>query len=173
MSILRRQRIWRGLSQKQLSDQTGIDDLDISSFERGTLKPSQDQLQCLANALQMDMASLLREFSASVAPTVSKAPELTKIKVLENRLKLEQAHVARLEKTVDNLMQEMLELRKENSKLKLGAGTPSILTSTSLKNEILQDIKRLVAAAHPDRHDNHPAATELTAELVPLLDKYR
>ena len=85
MSILRRQRIWRGLSQKQLSDQTGIDDLDISSFERGTLKPSQDQLQCLAGALQMDMANLLREFSASVAPTVSKAPELTKIKVLENR----------------------------------------------------------------------------------------
>ena len=48
-------RAKRGISQKELSDLTGIDQSDISKIERGIANPSVNTLNRIANALDLEL----------------------------------------------------------------------------------------------------------------------
>lgn len=48
-------RISRNLTQKQLSDRTGIDQADISKLENGTRNPTLNLLKRLADGMEMTL----------------------------------------------------------------------------------------------------------------------
>jgi len=57
---IRRWRTDRGMTQKQLADAVGVDQSNISSFERGIAAPSINTLADLANVLEIPPDLLLR-----------------------------------------------------------------------------------------------------------------
>lgn len=60
-SRLRQIRQIKGLSQEELADRAGLHRTYVGSVERGERNISIDNMECLANALEIDIIELLKE----------------------------------------------------------------------------------------------------------------
>ncbi len=60
-SRLRQIRRIKGLSQEELANRAGLHRTYVGSVERGERNISIDNMQCLANALEIDIIELLKE----------------------------------------------------------------------------------------------------------------
>jgi transcriptional regulator with XRE-family HTH domain len=60
-SRLRQIRQVKGLSQEELADRAGLHRTYVGSVERGERNISIDNIECLANALEIDIIELLTE----------------------------------------------------------------------------------------------------------------
>jgi transcriptional regulator with XRE-family HTH domain len=60
-SRLRQIRQIKGLSQEDLADRAGLHRTYVGSVERGERNISIDNMECLANALEIDIIELLKE----------------------------------------------------------------------------------------------------------------
>jgi transcriptional regulator with XRE-family HTH domain len=58
---LRQIRQIKGLSQEELADRAGLHRTYVGSVERGERNISIDNMECLANALEIDIIELLKE----------------------------------------------------------------------------------------------------------------
>ena len=59
--VLAEARVARGVTQRQLSMKTGIDQANISRIEKGNVAPSLQTLQRIAQALDLDLSIILME----------------------------------------------------------------------------------------------------------------
>jgi transcriptional regulator with XRE-family HTH domain len=57
--LLKKTRIEKGLTQKQLSDKSGVSETAIKQYEGDKRQPRIEQLQMLASALEVSMNDLL------------------------------------------------------------------------------------------------------------------
>lgn len=58
MTLIKEKRVEKGLSQKELSDLSGVPQQSISAYESGTRMPAADVLYDLARALKTTMDDL-------------------------------------------------------------------------------------------------------------------
>jgi transcriptional regulator with XRE-family HTH domain len=63
--VIRRRRVDRGLSQRDLAQRAEVNQSNVSRFEAGTFEPRLNTLTAIAEALGCTAADLLREADAS------------------------------------------------------------------------------------------------------------
>ncbi len=172
MSTIFKYRTRLGLTQQELGWRTGMRLSDIRQLERGTLHPSARQLARLANAFGIDVKELL---PAYYPPRRSEE----EFDALEEDLRLAQVGHEQLQAQNERLQVHNERLRAQNERLQ--AKNNDLLARLTTQpaagghdrdREVVKDLLSLIKLSHPDLHQGHALAVELTQALLALKAKY-
>ncbi len=162
MSLIFKHRTRLGLTQQELAGRAGMGRSNIAKLERGELKPSATQLERLAAVFDVDVNALLPVFY----PQRCNEEDDGDVEEELRRYKSEN----------ERLRSQNEQLRSENANLlTLLTQRPSSRAPNGRRNqdqEMVKDLMALIKMTHPDRHEGHPLALELTQALVALKAKY-
>ncbi len=158
MSTIFKHRTRLGLTQQELGWRTGMSRSDIKQLERGTLRPSARQLARLAEAFGIDVKELLAVY---YPPRRSEE----EFEALEDDLRLARLDNERLRIQNERLQAENNNLMTRLTQLPFSGGHYR-------DNEMVKDLLSSIKLSHPDRHEGHALAVELTQALLALKAKY-